>query len=157
MKIHRDLKIGKVNVGIFAEINNLFNTKRLSLAGFYNADDQLAYFQSLHLAESSAYQNIIGSDRIGEFRDDGVEFQPIVQVSFLDGLGESDIREEAIYFESSTDTYQEYEAGTWVEVPQSKMGNIFETNAYIDMPNQTSFNFLNPRNIFMGLRISYDF
>ena len=157
MKIHRDLKIGKVNVGIFAEINNLFNTKRLSLAGFYNADDQLAYFQSLHLPESSAYQNIIGSDRIGEFRDDGVEFQPILQVSFLDGLGESDIREEAIYFESSTDTYQEYEAGTWVEVPQSKMGNIFETNAYIDMPNQTSFNFLNPRNIFMGLRISYDF
>ena len=117
----------------------------------------MAYFQSLHLPESSAYQNIIGSDRIGEFRDDGVEFQPIVQVSFLDGLGESDIREEAIYFESSTDTYQEYEAGAWVEVHQSKMGNIFETNAYIDMPNQTSFNFLNPRNIFMGLRISYDF
>ena len=152
-----DLKVGKINIGIFAEINNLFNTKRLSLAGFYNADDQLSYFQSLHLPESSAYQNIIGSDRIGEFRDDGVEFQPIAQVSFLDGLRESDIRQETIYFESPTDTYQEYESGTWVEVSRSKMANIIETNAYIDMPNQTSFNFLNPRNIFMGLRISYDF
>jgi hypothetical protein len=75
----------------------------------------------------------------------------------LDGLRESDIRQETIYFESSTDTYQEYESGTWVEVSRSKMANIIETNAYIDMPNQTSFNFLNPRNIFMGLRISYDF
>ena len=142
---------------ILYSFNNLFNTKRLSLAGFYNADDQLSYFQSLHLPENSAYQNIIGSDRIGEFRDDDVEFQPIVQVSFLDGLGESNIREEVIYFESSTDTYQEYESGTWIEVPKSKMSNILETKAYIDMPNQTSFNFLNPRNIFIGLRISYDF
>lgn len=156
MRIHRDLKLGKVNLGIFAELNNLLNTKRLSMAGFYNADDQLAYYQSLHLPESSAYQNIVGNDLIGDFRDDDIEFQPIVQVSFLEGLGEADIRTEAIYLETSTNTYQEFVDGTWVEVTQSIMDDIFSTNAYIDMPNQTSFNFLNPRNLFIGLRISYD-
>jgi outer membrane receptor protein involved in Fe transport len=32
-----------------------------------------------------------------------------------------------------------------------------KTKAYIDMPNQSSLTFLNPRNVFLGVRIAFDF
>ncbi len=157
LRIHRDLNLGPIKIGVFAEINNLFNTKRLSLAGFYDYDDRLAYFQSLHLPESSAYNNIPGDDRVGEFRDSDIDYQPIVQVSFTSEMTESNIHSEAIYFESSTDSYKRYVEGSWQDVSSSEMDNIISEKAYIDMPNQTSFNFLNPRHVFIGLRISRDF
>jgi len=32
-----------------------------------------------------------------------------------------------------------------------------DKKAYIDMPNQTSLTFLNPRNVFLGIRLAFDF
>jgi hypothetical protein len=35
------------------------------------------------------------------------------------------------------------------------MDKVLDEKAYIDNPNQTSFNFLNPRQWFVGVRISF--
>jgi hypothetical protein len=34
---------------------------------------------------------------------------------------------------------------------------VMDNKAYIDMPNIDHYIFLNPRDIFMGINISYDF
>ena len=43
----------------------------------------------------------------------------------------------------------------WIEVPSDVMKKILNDRAYIDMPNQTSFNFLNPRQVFFAIRVSF--
>ena len=50
----------------------------------------------------------------------------------------------------------DYVDGTWVELSKSRMDKILKDKAYIDMPNQTSFNFLNPRQWFFGLEMSFE-
>ena len=46
--------------------------------------------------------------------------------------------------------------GIWAPVDGKKMKQIFKDKAYIDMPNQNSFNFLNPRQWFFGMELSFD-
>jgi len=40
-------------------------------------------------------------------------------------------------------------------VEYSKIKDVLDKKAYIDMPNQTFFTFLDPRSIFFGLAISF--
>jgi len=42
-------------------------------------------------------------------------------------------------------------------VSQSFYDNVINDKQYIDMPNQGYYVFLNPRDIFIGINISYDF
>lgn len=155
--IHKTFHFDKFKVRFFAEIFNLFNYKYLTDAGFYNNDDYLDYMQSLHLPKSKHYSNIVGNDQPGDYRKAGVAFQPIEQVTKIyDGfLGNS----RAIYYERETGKYYELaeDGSQMVEVSKSKMKKILDDKAYIDMPNQTSFNFLNPRQIFFGLTFTYEF
>jgi hypothetical protein len=136
-------------------MTNVFNTKRLSFASFYDFNDQQDYYKSLHLPASSAYDNIVGDDRVGEFRDEGVAFQPIVPQGIVTDI---DVPNPAvIYYERSTGRYMNYLNGTWSEVDGGRMSQVLEDKAYIDMPNQTSFSFLNPRQIYFGLTVSFNF
>jgi outer membrane receptor protein involved in Fe transport len=157
LRIHKAFYFEKFKVRLFAEIFNLFNYKYLSGAGFYNNDDYLAYMRSLHLPKSKYYSNITGDDQPGDYRQAGVAYQPIEQVQQLaDGfLG----NERAIYYEASSGKYFELadDGSAMVEVTKSKMNRILDKKAYIDMPNQTSFNFLNPRQIFFGVSLTYEF
>ena len=61
-----------------------------------------------------------------------------------------------IYYESNTGRYMQHADGEWVEVEKGRMNKILKDKAYIDMPNQTSFNFLNPRQWFFGIELSFD-
>jgi hypothetical protein len=63
----------------------------------------------------------------------------------------------AIYYSLSSKDYWWYRGGAWSKVPQSKMDQVLEDKAYIDMPNESSFWFLNPRQIFFGLTVSFNF
>ncbi|MCF7886545.1 MAG: hypothetical protein K9M80_08620, partial [Candidatus Marinimicrobia bacterium] len=132
---------------------NLFNIKKLSGASFYDVHDYRYYMRSLHLPDSEAYDNIVGDDKPGDYRKSGVEYQPIEQVGNVMNLQE--ISDRAIYYDTSSEQYMDYVNGEWREVEDSKMDQILEDKAYIDMPNQSSFNFLNPRQIFMGIRVSF--
>ena len=48
-----------------------------------------------------------------------------------------------------------YVDDNWSEVDGGKMQQILDDKAYIDMPNNSSFDFLNPRQVFFGVNISF--
>jgi|TARA_B100001971_G_scaffold142920_1_gene132072 outer membrane receptor protein involved in Fe transport len=156
LRITKTIPIKNASITFMGEVQNLFNIKRLSMAGFYDFEDRLSYFESLHLPESEAYNNIVGNDLIGTWRDDGIEYQPIEIVGgSIEELGSNDVNEIAIYYEKATERYMQLTGDEWTEVHANVMKKILNDRAYIDMPNQTSFNFLNPRQLFFAIRVSF--
>jgi outer membrane receptor protein involved in Fe transport len=154
LRLNKTFNFNKLNMTFFMEVDNLFNAKHLSGVGFYNSQDQKAYLNSLHLPKSNAYGNMVGSDKIGDYRRGGT-FQPMKQ--FQDAGSFTDQPEpEVIYYESSTKRYLQYANNGWVEVDRGRIDKLLDDKAYIDMPNETSFNFLNRRQIFFGIRTSFD-
>lgn len=147
--------ISNAKLTFLADLNNLLNTKRLSLVSFYDFNDQQDYFNSLHLPAGRAYDNIVGHDKVGDYRKEGVAYQPIVQIGTVSELTNPNPR--VIYYERSSGKYMNHLSAGWSEVERSRMDQVLKDKAYIDMPNQTSFNFLNPRDVFVGLRMSFDF
>ena len=153
LRLTKTFSFKKMSVSFFIDMDNVLNTKRLSLNSFYDVNDYLDYFNSLHLPKSTAYNNIVGNDRAGEYRKDGVPFQPIEQIGNVTTL--TNPNPKVIYYENTTGKYMNYVNGDWLEVNSSRMKKILNDRAYIDMPNMTSFNFLNPRRIFLGLRVRF--
>jgi hypothetical protein len=119
------------------------------LLGFENSTDFDAYWQSLHLPASDDYENIVGDDKYGEFRDPDIAYQPIIKVTNVSSL--TNPSSTPFYYESSSGKYMQYVNGSWTQVDNSKLDKVLEDKAYIDMPNMTSFNFLNPRNVYIGI------
>jgi hypothetical protein len=171
LRLSKAFKFGPLNATLLMDVTNLFNIRRMTqvgifdrkgqlvdaaLGGFYDFNDRLDYFNSLHLPASKAYDNIVGKDRPGDFRKPGVEFQPIVQVTDVHAAGFTPAA-RPFYYETSTGLYWQYVNGNLQEVPRDKLQKVLDDKAYIDMPNQTSFTFLNPRNVFIGIRTSFDF
>jgi outer membrane receptor protein involved in Fe transport len=154
IRLNKTFSFKNVNIMLFMQVSNVFNIKRLSGKGFYDGFDQQFYFTSLHLPESSAYDNIPGDDRIGDYRPNGVRFQPIEQTGNY--TAETNIRPTAIYYNTPTKQYMRYANNSWSEVPAAEMQKILDDKAYIDMPNDESVNFLNPRQIFFGVNLSFN-
>ena len=155
LRLNKTFEFKSFDVMLFVDVRNLLNIKRLSGAGFYDVYDQAFYFQSLHLPKSSAYNNIPGDDRIGDYRKEGAVFQPIEQVGSISGLNIADAKAGAIYYDNGSGKYYEPSGGKWSEVESSRMQKILDDKAYIDMPNNSSFNFLNPRQVFFGINFSF--
>ena len=128
-------------------------------------DDYNYYFYSLHLpvniatnlaSDSSPYPNIPGKDRPGDFRKHGVEFVPMEWVPDILKVGHP--HERPIYYNAKTNTYYQWSSENgWFLVDDKYLDYVFNNKAYIDMPNQSYFSFLNPRDIFFGLTIYYHF
>ncbi|OGC07770.1 hypothetical protein A2V82_03495 [candidate division KSB1 bacterium RBG_16_48_16] len=155
LRLNKTFNISTMRLTLFMEVENLLNTRRLSGAGFYDGFDYQYYMESLHLTASKDYDNLVGDDRPGDYRKDGVEFQPIEQIGNTADLVNPNLR--VIYYERNSGKYMSYaEENGWAEVNKGKMQKILDDKAYIDMPNQSSFSFLNPRQWFFGLKISFD-
>ena len=159
LKVAKTFPLGGVDVKFFMDVFNLFNIKHFSWSSFHDSHDYNFYMYSLHLPASISnelgYGNIPGDDRPGEYRKEGVEYQPMEWVAEVSRITEPNAR--AIYYDASTKKYMHYSEGEWVEVDKGKIQEILDSKAYIDMPNQTFFTFLNPRSIFFGLTINYRF
>jgi outer membrane receptor protein involved in Fe transport len=148
MRIDKRFNIGKFSIDLFADISNVLNTKRL-----WGTDDQ-AYMESLHLPKSDVYDNIPGNDKVGDYRTPGAEYQPIEYQAKIDPSIPG--KERPYYYEGSTGKYYEYKNQQWKEVDKARIDKVLEDKAYIDMPNPTTFWFLNPRNIYFGVRLSFN-
>ncbi len=162
-----DLKITKVfpfenfDIKLFVDINNLTNHKYFSRESFVDKFDYEAYMKSLHLPKSIAgnlgYDGewISGDDNPGDVRKTGVEWAPMEKIKSINDIASPNGR--AVYYDASTSTYMKYNPvdATWSEMDSGKLKKIMDDKAYIDMPNQSSFTFLNPRNIFFGLTFNY--
>jgi hypothetical protein len=148
-----DLKDGR-RAQFFVDIYNLTNRKELSFNGFFDGNDQTAYLRSLHLPESPDYStNIPGDDKIGEYRSYDVAFQPMQRIASRASVTAPEAG--TIYWENDSRTYLEYQNGAWQSADQAKVDQALEDKAYIDMPNQNYLTFLDPRDFYWGVRLTF--
>ena len=174
LRINKNFKFNRMSLDLFVEIDNLLNHKYLDIGRFYSLDafygsatgtnsdpqfgpfwdshDYYAYMESLHLPKSDAYDNIVGDDKIGDYRDSNVEYQPIK--FYNEQLVTGD--EGVIYYDRNSHQYLEYVDGGFQEVDKKRMDKILKDKAYIDMPNASTYWFLDPRRIFYGIRLSFN-
>ncbi|RLD13693.1 TonB-dependent receptor [candidate division KSB1 bacterium] len=160
LRIAKTFKFEKFDLKFFADISNLFNLKHFSGVSFHDGFDYQFYMKSLHLPEKTTrnlgYGNIPGSDKPGDYRPTGVAYQPMEWVQDISTLDNPNPR--VIYYDASQRQYFQADGnGGWDVVNGSRLKKILDNKAYIDMPNQTYFTFLNPRSIFVGLTLSYKF
>jgi len=147
------------DIQLFVQINNLFNEKRLSSTGFSRTNfDEKNYIESLHLPGSTGgiedftYVNIPGDDQLGDYRDYNVDYVPIEAVRDISSVASpvSDL----VYYDAASRNFYEYGTDGWNAVDKSKIDKIIDDKAYIDMPNFSFFTFLDPRDIYLGLKFN---
>jgi len=158
LKIAKTFRIKNASIKFFADITNLFNIKYFSFSSFYDSHDYYYYMYSLHLPEKYykklGYDGIPGNDKPGVYRKAGVKFQPM---EYIGSIG-PDVKgmEGVIYYNGEDRDYYIYENDEWKEADDKWVKEVLDNRAYIDMPNQSYFTFLNPRDVFVGMTISFD-
>ena len=152
LRFSKTFDLRSVNVELFVDVYNALNYKKMNMNSFSSTSDHDSYLASLHLPKSDVYNNVPGDDRVGDYRANGVDYQPVSSVKFLPPLSSAIVG--TIYYDTQTGTYKEVANNQWVEVDKARMDKILSTKAYIDMPNITSFTFLNPRQIYFGIKLS---
>jgi hypothetical protein len=118
---------------------------------------------SLHFPKSTAYTNIPGDDKVGAYRKPGVEYQPMEYQKEINKNKAG--KAYLIIFEGNSNEYWQYVndptitniRDRWKPVDQARINQINNDKAYIDMPNQSTWWFLDPRRITFGLKLSFDF
>jgi hypothetical protein len=141
---------------LFMDVNNVLNLKQLTTYGFVDGTDYDRYMKSLHMSESfnQYYGQIPGDDRPGDYRKAGVVYQPMV---FTNRLSEVATKYTTpIYYEYSSRQYYRWVNNAWQQANQSEVDQVLKDKAYIHMPTQDWWNFLNPRDFYFGLRMSFD-
>ena len=136
LRISRDLNLRVANLSLFVDINNLFNRKQWVYSdfptGFVDGDDYNAYMFSLRLPQDVTDalnyipKNGSGNDRPGDYRPDDVEFDP---------LEANPNNDSAI---------------------AARNAERIDKKSYIDNPNLTFLHFLNPRDVFIGAKLSFN-
>lgn len=153
MRFARTFDVAGTELQFFADVYNLFNQRRLTFSGFVDGEDYLNYMHSLHLPESDDYPNIAGSDRPGDYRKPGTGYQPIEAVP---NLGQTtDPNERALYYDRSSGDYFVFRDGDFQAADQGYVNQVLDDKAYIDMPNLSYQTFLNPRQVYLGLRVRF--
>ncbi|MDZ7393019.1 MAG: carboxypeptidase-like regulatory domain-containing protein [candidate division KSB1 bacterium] len=155
LRLTKNFRLGFANLELFVDVYNVFNIKYMTNYGFVDGKDYEAYMKSLHLpagiGNRLAYGNIPGNDRPGDFRKDGVKFQPMEFVADMKDV--SRLNPKVIYYDKSRDNFFECIGGQWVMVPEPKIRKLLDEKAHIDMPNQQYFTFLHPRDVYWGIRL----
>ncbi|MCX6144147.1 MAG: carboxypeptidase-like regulatory domain-containing protein [Ignavibacteriales bacterium] len=148
----------RVNLMLFMDVSNVLNLKQLTTYGDVDGTDFDRYLKSLHLPEemNQFYGQIPGSDRAGDYRAEGVAYQPMVYTKNLTEVGTQDRYTSPIYYEFSSRSYYRWVNNTWQPANQSEVDQVLKDKAYIHMPTQDWWNFLNPRDFYFGLRMSFD-
>jgi hypothetical protein len=63
----------------------------------------------------------------------------------------------AWYYDSETGMFYQWNGFQWNRVSEEKVKEALNKKAYIDNPNLHYTAFLNPRNIFFGLKLNFNF
>lgn len=164
LRIRKNFMYKNFALNLYLDFQNVFNLKELQESGFSDANDRYNYMRSLHLsryegdefASKEEYEDMgffAGDDRPGDYRKSDVTYQPIEQVSVAADL--KDPNSKVIYFDSSTRKFMNYVDGVWSEVSQSKMDQVLDDKAYINMPDRGFLTFFNPRAITFGIELTF--
>ncbi|MBT8401743.1 MAG: hypothetical protein KJO98_14790, partial [Rhodothermia bacterium] len=140
----------------FVDISNLFNRRTLNFDGSVDGTDFNNYMRSLHLPESEFYSNIPGDDRPGAYRDYDIEYQPMRAITSIEDFSEGSPPDPGvIYYDRSTTQFIEVSGEGFAQVDGGRLSKVLDDKAYIDMPNQSYLTFLNPRDVFWGIRLQF--
>ena len=157
LRFGKTIRFESFEVQLFADVNNLFNSVRMWNTGVQQ------YRESLHLPKNKGYDQIPGDDKFGDYREPGVEWQPMEFRGSIIDKSQPGGNTRAIYYEEPTGTYWQYTDNQnfpvnerWVQVDQKRIDQINKDKAYVFMPGASTYWFLNPRNIFFGLRVSFN-
>ncbi|MDD5765032.1 MAG: TonB-dependent receptor [Candidatus Marinimicrobia bacterium] len=133
LRLTKSIQIKQFAIQGYIDVTNLFNFKYLSYAGFVSSRDYTDYLASLHFSWEDGQEH--GHDRIGTYRNYSVEYDPIVP-----------------YISNPTDDPE-----VAAENAQIKKDNArrLKTKSYINMPNNSSFAFLYPREIKFGIKFTF--
>jgi hypothetical protein len=165
MRLSKNFKLGPANLQLFVDVSNMLNFRYFpGTYGFFGTEDYNNYMKSLHMPDfpdqfktAIGYINISGDDRPGAVRKEGVAFQPIVTVALLTDMQKTANQQtRPFYYVAEDRQYYQWVNGQMQKVEQGKLDQVMDDKAYIDMPNQEAFTFLNPRNIFYGIRLSFE-
>ncbi len=140
-------------------MTNLINRRNFNPynSGAVTGTDFLDYMGSLHLPRDVLEeiglenQRASGNDKPGDYRPSGVSYVPIEASSSLPNKGNT----RALYYNTTEEKYYQYVDGAFVDANKGFVNKVLDEKAYIDMPNQTYFNFLDPRTIRFGVRFSF--
>lgn len=160
LRLSKNINTSVGSARLFVDVSNVLNLKHLhSSAGFQGPNDFEQYMMSLHLPENAfedvdraPYEFIPGDDRPGDYRDINVDWVPIEIVQEVSGV--SNPHDRPLYYEQTTRTYMQWSSGSWQEADADRVEQVLDDKAYIDMPNQQYFRFLNPRRVMFGLRVT---
>lgn len=169
MRFSKNFSTGLGSMQLYIDVENVFNIRQLYWRGgrIFNGDnDSRDYFRSLHLPPpgelyeglpeeslNPGYDWVPGDDQPGDYRKPGVAFDPIHAVQEVDEVA-SPI-DGALYYDLSQNEYVTYSDGSWGPADQSRVDQVLDDKAYIDMPNNYVMGFLNPRTVFLGLRLTF--
>ncbi|RMH60350.1 MAG: TonB-dependent receptor [Calditrichaeota bacterium] len=123
LKLNKTWRLNDITLDVYVDVRNVLNTQYMSRAGFSDNFDWLNYLESLNFSWEEGVEK--GNDRIGDYRDWNVAYDPL---------------------EPNPDNDPEIAA-------RNKKRK--ETKSYIDMPNIRSMTFLNPRDIRFGVTIRF--
>jgi outer membrane receptor protein involved in Fe transport len=149
LRASKTITVKRFRIQLLMDVNNLFNRLRLRDTG------NLMYRQSLHLAKSEAYDNIVGNDKFGDYRKQGVKWQPMQYRAEIEGTPPPEDT-VPIYYEGKTGKYWEIVDGQWAQVAKARIDQINNDKAYIFNSGPSTWYFLNPRSFFFGVRLSFD-
>jgi len=129
MRITKSFQFGRMNLQLYADLTNLFNYRYMTTYGFVTTADYNDYFQSLHLPAFSpeldvqvGYVNVPGEDHPGNYRKDGVAFQPIVAYRTLAAMQSVPKPESRpFYYAVDAQQYYQYVNGAWQVVDQGRV------------------------------------
>lgn len=137
MRVSKNFEVGPVSVEMFAQISNVFNIKNFSSYGFVSKADQDAYMKSLHLSKDvfeDFPKNSDGSINVG-------------YANSTDGT--------YVFGDDKPGDYRTGEYHAWdPSADEATKAQWKDNKSYIDMPNQSYFTFMNPRDIYWGLRLN---
>ena len=158
MRLSKSFSTGVGSAQFFVDLTNVLNIRHLYHAGgnLFGAGQQdlSNYMSSLHLPQSTLPDSpdggLYGDDQPGDFRGPGVAFVPIIQGP-LPETGEG----RPLYYVVDEQKYYKWGGSSFSEASQSEVDKVMEDKAYINMPNRMWQQFLNPRNVFFGLRLSF--
>lgn len=148
LRLSKNFAFQKFQLQFLVDIHNLLNRLQLRDTG------NVTYRQSLHLPKSDSYDNIPGNDRFGDYREPGMDWQPMQYREVVAGTNppQDDV---PIYYEGSTGKYWQIIDGEWAPVNQEQIDYINQNKTYIFNPPPSTWAFLNPRSVTFGIRITF--
>ncbi len=160
LRLTKDVNLSNgSSVKFFADVSNLFNRRNFNPfnSGSVTGNDYLDYMASLHLPSDKLEeigllnQRVPGDDRPGDYRPSDVAYVPIEVSLSLPNQGNT----RALYYNTSEAKYYQWDGSAFVDAEKKFVDRVLDEKAYINMPDQRYFNFLDPRTIRLGVRFSF--